>query len=178
MKYSVDDIKKRIGADVLSPEMAEEALATFVETLDLRVGDAILEVLNEQQVAEFEQFKDDGSDDQKIEEWLLSAVPNRDEIVDREMDKLFEEIDKGARLPDESAGSETSPGENEAPVENTPEATSEEAPVPEQPVESSESDQATPEPEQPSDQPQDIPEQEPAPEAGPEPLPEEEHQHE
>lgn len=201
MKYTVDEIKKRIGASTLSPELAQEALEGFIEVLDMRVGDVIMDKLSEEQMVQFEQFKDDGSEDDKISEWLLTVAPDRDEIVDQEVDKLLAEIDELGKLPEgfeeegESQPEAPAEGGSEPAPDPVPEATPEpeqsspeEAPAPEQSPEVGESapaeDNSEPapkvaqEPEQPSDQPQEIPQQEPAPEAGPEPLPQEGHQHE
>ena len=96
MKYTDEDINKRLGLEILDPEVAKTMLATFYNTLDDRRGIAIAERLNDEQMSRFIDLKQDGSDDQAVEDWLVAAIPDYETLVDTEAEKLLNEIDSDA----------------------------------------------------------------------------------
>lgn len=96
MKYTDEELKVKLGLDDLDQETASQMLATFYETLDMRIGAAIADRLNDEQLAKFESLKESGEDDGQVDEWLHAAIPNYESLLDEEADKLLEEIDSSA----------------------------------------------------------------------------------
>lgn len=96
MKYSEEDIRKRLSLDLLESEVAEQMLASFYETLDTRMALAIADKLSDEQLAKFENLKESGEDDEAADEWLKAAIPGYETLLDEEADKLLAEIDKNA----------------------------------------------------------------------------------
>lgn len=91
MKYSEQDISRKLGFDTLEPEMAELMLSSFYETLETRVMMAVYSRFSPEQLEAFESADDEGKD-----KLLQSVVEDPDKLVDEETDKLFQEIDENA----------------------------------------------------------------------------------
>lgn len=91
MKYSDEDISKRLSLETLEPEMAARMLASFHETLSTRVMMAVFGSLSDEQLKQFEAADDAGKN-----ALLEQAVPDYEQLVDTEADNLFKEIDDNA----------------------------------------------------------------------------------
>ncbi len=97
MKYTDEDISKRLSLELLDPEDAKVMLDTFYQTLDDRMGIAIADKLNDEQLSRFENLKESGEDDDAIDDWLHAAIPGYQTMLDEEADKLLQEIDSDAQ---------------------------------------------------------------------------------
>lgn len=86
---------KDIGQADMSAEDKQTFTAGFITTLDDRVNLRIIDLLNEQQLAELNQLVETG-DEQKIYEYKKSVVPELDAIIDEEFNVLKKEIIDGA----------------------------------------------------------------------------------
>lgn len=94
---------KDIGQADMSAEDKQTFTAGFITTLDDRVNLRIIDLLNEQQLAELNQLVETG-DEQKIYEYKKSVVPELDAIIDEEFNVLKKEIIDGADdLEDETS---------------------------------------------------------------------------
>jgi len=86
-----DDLLKELGLDALPKEEKAAFLRHMYETLEMRVGTRLAERMNDQQMAEFEQFINTG-DEQGAFKWLEANFPNYKEVVAEEFDKLKGEV--------------------------------------------------------------------------------------
>lgn len=86
---------KDIGQADMSAEDKQTFTAGYITSLDDRVNLRIIDLLNEQQLAELNRLVEAG-DEQKIYEYKKSVVPELDAIIDEEFNVLKKEIIDGA----------------------------------------------------------------------------------
>lgn len=86
---------KDIGQADMSAEDKQTFTAGYITSLDDRVNLRIIDLLNEQQLAELNRLVEAG-DEQKIYEYKKSVVPELDAIIDEEFNTLKKEIIDGA----------------------------------------------------------------------------------
>ncbi len=90
-KLSVDDFLKMMGLEGLEGQEKEEALDNILFTINVEVGKRVADSLTEAQAAEFEQLSDDSSA-QEIASWMQKNVPNYNQLVHEETQKLHDEV--------------------------------------------------------------------------------------
>lgn len=74
----------------LDEAQKQAALSTIIETLNLNVGDRVLEILSEEQLTQLEQVTSSGSEEE-VNQWLSQNVPNFNKIVEEEAQKMRDE---------------------------------------------------------------------------------------
>ncbi|HLA49449.1 MAG TPA: DUF5663 domain-containing protein [Candidatus Saccharimonadales bacterium] len=86
-----DQFLQAMGLDGLENDEKAAALDDILYTLNMRVGKRVAEILNDKQAAQFEAFSDDTSNEE-IAKWLKENVPNYDQIVEEEAQKMKAEV--------------------------------------------------------------------------------------
>ena len=79
----------------LEPDKEAELLAKLQQTLEERIGEAIIELLSPEQAAELEKLVDKG-DEAEISTWIAANIPDYAEIVQDEYDILMGEVAQNA----------------------------------------------------------------------------------
>lgn len=82
---------QELGLDDLPLEEKDLLLAQIYEQLELRVGTRLADAMNDQQLAEFEQFID-ANDEQKALQWLQTNFPDYPKVVQEELERLKQEL--------------------------------------------------------------------------------------
>ncbi len=86
-----------IGLSDLSEEAKEKLLVTFIQAVELKVGQVIDNQLSEAQTAQmFEIIKT--QDQAKLDEWLKVNVPNYEEITLEQIEFLKEDFKKEPQI--------------------------------------------------------------------------------
>ena len=93
-------ITRQLLADI-GVQLDDAAYAQFSQQyeaeLDTRIVNEIVEELDAEQLQELTRFKDAG-DDEGLQQWLLTNVPDLDKIVEEEMAILLGEIAENSEL--------------------------------------------------------------------------------
>lgn len=91
MNYSKEELVSALGIDALDDAMKDQALGSFLRTLEMRTGQAVADALSEDKLDEFNKLVDDQGDD-AAESWLRQAVPGYEDIDQQQCDILIAEI--------------------------------------------------------------------------------------
>lgn len=100
-----DDFLNELGLGEASDEQKKEFIQKTAETLEMRVGNRIVEGLTDEQLDEFEALTPEQTDSPevmeqkhaKMVEWLAIHHPNpkREQVIQEEFDKLKSELKAG-----------------------------------------------------------------------------------
>lgn len=98
MQPQVDDqFLSAMGLDGLEGEAKQKALDDILYTLNMRVGERVSEILNEDQLDEFEKLSDD-ADEAQLAQWLEQNVPTYKQIIEEEAQKMKDQTDEIDRM--------------------------------------------------------------------------------
>jgi hypothetical protein len=97
-----DKFLAAMGLEGLQGEEKDEALEDILYTLNMNIGNRVVDMLSDEQAEEFELLSRPSSDPQKLHEWLFKAIPNYAQIIEEETQKLRDET---IGLVDEVMGS-------------------------------------------------------------------------
>lgn len=90
MNYTREQLIEKLGLGALDENAQEIVLGTFLQTLEMRTGQAITEQLSEDQLKELTDIiEKDG--DEAGEEWLHGVVPHIEDIEQQQCDALIVE---------------------------------------------------------------------------------------
>jgi hypothetical protein len=91
-KVLADDLLNRMGLADLPEEEKQETLENILVTLDTRVANRVAEELSEEQINQFSQMADvEDPDEQAIADWLKNNVPNYEQVLNEEAEKMRNE---------------------------------------------------------------------------------------
>jgi len=91
MQPQVDDqFLAAMGLDGLPEDQKEETLAAILRTLDMNVAQRVSDQLTEDQLGQFDQLLDSGTEEQ-ISQWLVRNVHNYQQIIEEEAQKMKDE---------------------------------------------------------------------------------------
>src|SRR3954469_76598 len=91
-KLLADDLLNRMGLADLPEEEKQETLENILVTLDTRVANRVAEELSEEQINQFSQMADvEDPGEQAIADWLKNNVPNYEQVLNEEAEKMRNE---------------------------------------------------------------------------------------
>jgi hypothetical protein len=90
---SDNDILETMDLGGLSDDQKTQALDNILRTLHLRVGQRVIELLDEEQLTEFEELLL-AQDQMKIEGWLKENIEHYDQLVTEELFKIENQADE------------------------------------------------------------------------------------
>ncbi|MBP9852717.1 MAG: hypothetical protein QG629_600 [Patescibacteria group bacterium] len=91
MNEAQKQLVEELGIATMPQEDQLAMLQDFVETLNMRLAMAVEDQLDDEQMKQFAAVEAKG-DDSATEEWLHQQLPNYDEIVEAEAQKLKQDI--------------------------------------------------------------------------------------
>lgn len=91
---SDDQLLQDIGLGSLSDEEKQKAQDTIAAALEERVGERMANQLNGDQMTQFEKFIQEDNPDEAVK-WLHEQVPNSEQIVNEELEKLKNDVKTG-----------------------------------------------------------------------------------
>jgi len=86
-----DELLAAMGLDGLQGEEKQDALRSILNTLNIKVGQRMVEQFTDEQSDEFERLTRPGSDPEKLAYWIALNVPNHKELIEEEAQKLRSE---------------------------------------------------------------------------------------
>lgn len=101
MQQNDDDFLRAMGLnpDKLSDEQKQKSLEDILYTLNVNVGNRVIENFNEEQLKEFDELmsEDKDANDQEISDWLANNVPNYAQLIEEEAQKMKKQHDEMVR---------------------------------------------------------------------------------
>lgn len=89
------ELIEEMGWQDLSQELQVEQLNTFYATLQIKIGLALEHALSDKQLLEFEKVNAKG-DDAATTAWLQQAIPNYDQIANKELSALKQDLKRAS----------------------------------------------------------------------------------
>ncbi len=86
-----DQFLSAMGLDGLTEEQKQDALATILKTLDMRVSERVAEILNEDQLNQINELMDKEAGEEELSHWLSQNVPNYQTVIEEEAQKMRDE---------------------------------------------------------------------------------------
>ena len=86
-----DSFFEQAGLSSLSSDSKRDLLNNILQELEFRVGEYIEKCATEAEVKEFDSFVENG-DDERIEVWLQQHCPDYNDVVNKEIVKIKEQI--------------------------------------------------------------------------------------
>ena len=83
-----DQFLSSMGLDGLNDEQKQKALETITRSLNLAMASRISEALNEEHLDQFQGLLDRDAPQEEIDQWLQQNVPDYQEILKQETQKL------------------------------------------------------------------------------------------
>lgn len=90
-KQADKELIEEMGWQDLPQELQAEQLNTFYATLQIKIGLALEHALSDKQLLEFEKVNAKG-DDAATTAWLQQAIPNYDQIANKELSVLKQDL--------------------------------------------------------------------------------------
>ncbi|HEU5004937.1 MAG TPA: DUF5663 domain-containing protein [Candidatus Saccharimonadales bacterium] len=88
----IDELLKAMGLNPanMSDEQKQTSLADILYTLNIRVGERVIDSLSEDQLKEFDELtKDENADnEQALAEWMKNNVPSYNQLIEDEIQKM------------------------------------------------------------------------------------------
>jgi hypothetical protein len=88
-----DQFLSAMGLNGLNEEQKQQALDSILYTLNMNVAKRAAELLNEEQLKEFDGLTDGDGNEQELAQWLEKNIPNYQQIVGEEAQKIKDQND-------------------------------------------------------------------------------------
>lgn len=77
-----------MGLKGLEGDEKQEALASILNTINIKVGMRVMDQLTDEQAEEFERLSAPGADVEKLVYWIALNAPNHKQLIEEETKKL------------------------------------------------------------------------------------------